>query len=44
MGGHPTGADTPSPDPHAWMDEETIRDHRLEGGGAEAATRVTKTG
>ena len=33
MGGQFTGADTPSPDPRAWVDEETAREHAREGGG-----------
>ena len=28
------GAGTPSPDPDAWMDEETRRLHEIEGGGS----------
>jgi hypothetical protein len=27
------GAGTPSPDPETWMDDETRRLHRIEGGG-----------
>lgn len=30
-----TGADTPSPDP-AWVDDDTRREHAVEGGGGEA--------
>lgn len=33
MGGRFSGDDTPPPDPRAWLDEETAREHRREGGG-----------
>lgn len=35
MGGQFAGANTPSPDAGSWMDEETARLHRIEGGGSE---------
>lgn len=35
MGGRPSGADTPSPDPHDLMDDATIHDRKIEGGGGE---------
>ena len=33
IGGRASGADTPSSDPHHVMDDATIRDRTLEGGG-----------
>jgi hypothetical protein len=33
IGGQFAGGDTPSPDPRAWLDEETAREHAREGGG-----------
>jgi hypothetical protein len=33
MSGAFNGADVPSPDPTAWLDEQTARDHAREGGG-----------
>jgi hypothetical protein len=36
IGGHFTGADTPAPDPHAWLDDVTAGEHEKEGGGAAA--------
>lgn len=27
------GEATPSPDPHTWLDDETVHDRKLEGGG-----------
>jgi hypothetical protein len=38
VGGQFAGADTPSPDTHAWMDERTAREHAREGGGPVART------
>jgi hypothetical protein len=35
IGGRSTGADTPPVDPTHVMDEATMRDRRLEGGGGE---------
>jgi hypothetical protein len=35
IGGRPTGEDTPSPRPQDIMDEETIHDRELEGGGSD---------
>ena len=33
IGGQFSGADTPSPDPSAWLDEKTAFEHAKEGGG-----------
>jgi hypothetical protein len=33
VGGQFAGADMPSPDPKAWLDERTAREHAREGGG-----------
>jgi hypothetical protein len=33
VGGRFAGADVPSPDPKAWLDERTAREHAREGGG-----------
>jgi hypothetical protein len=33
IGGRFSGADNPPSDPSAWMDEETRRQHTIEGGG-----------
>lgn len=34
MGGRFSGDDTPPPDRRTWLDEETAREHRREGGGS----------
>ena len=34
MGGHFTGAETPSADPRSLMDDVTLSEHEKEGGGA----------
>lgn len=41
MGGQFAGADVPSPDPHAWLDERTAFEHAREGGGGAAQVRHT---
>jgi hypothetical protein len=41
VGGRFAGADVPSPDPHEWLDEQTAREHALEGGGGVARKRKT---
>ena len=33
VGGQFNGADVPSPDAKAWLDERTAREHAREGGG-----------
>jgi hypothetical protein len=41
VGGRFAGADVPSPDPHEWLDDDTAREHALEGGGGSARKRTT---
>jgi hypothetical protein len=41
IGGQFAGADTPAPDPSAWMDERTALEHAREGGGSAARKRHT---
>jgi hypothetical protein len=44
IGGQFSGGDIPSPDPSAWLDEETAFEHAREGGGNAARNREQQRG